>query len=113
MDFTHVNRRILRLAALNQVMLNLINMRILNINTCSSKDSGADESEVVCLCQCCPHCLRSLYHLMRKILVRVWGSNRSHWTIEDVHDAVSTLSVDLISAVRKSYMTEEKAFTDL
>lgn len=50
---------------------------------------------------------------MRKILVRVWGSNRSHWTIEDVHDSVSTLSVDLISAVRKSYMTEEKVFTDL
>ncbi|XP_050882979.1 uncharacterized protein LOC127086286 isoform X2 [Lathyrus oleraceus] len=85
----------------------------ININTCSSKDSGADESGVVCLYQCCPHCLRSLYHLMRKILVRVWGSNRSHWTIEDVHDAVSTLSVDLISAVRKSYMAEEKAFTDL
>jgi hypothetical protein len=45
------------------------------------------------------------------MLVRGWGSNRSHWTIEDVHDAVSTLSVDLISEVRKCYMVED--FTDL
>ncbi|XP_058779653.1 uncharacterized protein LOC131653508 [Vicia villosa] len=85
----------------------------LDINARSSKDSGPDESGVVCFYQCCPHCLRSLYHLTRKILVREWGSNRSHWTIEDVHDAVSTLSVDLISAVRKCYMAEEKTFTDL
>lgn len=84
--------------------------KTIDINVCSSKDSGPDESDV-CFYHCCPRCVRSLYHLTCKILVREWGSNRSHLTIEDVHDVVSTLSVDLISAVRKCYM--EKAFTDL
>lgn len=83
----------------------------IDIDASSSKDKGAAESGVVCLYQCCHQCICSLYHLTRKLLVRGWESNICHWTIEDVHDTVSSLSVDLISAVRNYYMAED--FTEL
>lgn len=84
----------------------------IDINASSSKGSGpAAESGVVCLYQCCPECVYSLYHLIHKLLVREWGLNRSHRTVEDVYDVVASLSVDLISAVRKCYMDED--FSDL
>ncbi|BAT92608.1 hypothetical protein VIGAN_07137300 [Vigna angularis var. angularis] len=73
----------------------------------SSNGSVPAESGVICLYQCCPACLHSLYHLTKKMLLKEWGMNGDQWSIEDVHDAVATLSVDLISAVRKSFVAED------
>uniref|UniRef100_A0A0R0HHP9 PHD-type domain-containing protein n=1 Tax=Glycine max TaxID=3847 RepID=A0A0R0HHP9_SOYBN len=76
-------------------------------NVSSSNGCGPAESGVICLYQCCPACLHSLHHLTKKILVEKWGLNSDKWTAEDVHDAVASLSVDLISAVRKCFMPED------
>ncbi|XP_027342478.1 uncharacterized protein LOC113855167 [Abrus precatorius] len=73
----------------------------------SSKGSGPVKSEVICLYQCCPSCLCSLYHLTKKILVRELGLDSGQKTVEDVHDVVASLSVDIISAVRKCFMAED------
>ncbi|RDX60247.1 hypothetical protein CR513_61625, partial [Mucuna pruriens] len=77
-------------------------------NVSSSNGSGPAQSGVICLYQCCPACLNSLHHLTKKILVEKWGLNSDQWTVEDVHDAVASLSVDLISAVTKCFMAEDE-----
>ncbi|KAJ7948695.1 Atpase family aaa domain-containing protein [Quillaja saponaria] len=69
--------------------------------TCVSAESG-----VICSYHCCSECLYILHGLTQKILVHKWGLNRSAWTIEDVHDIVASLSVDLVSAVRKACIAE-------
>ncbi|TKY49137.1 Tat-binding-like 7 [Spatholobus suberectus] len=76
-------------------------------NVSSSNGRGPVESGVICLYQCCPTCLQSLHHLTKKILVGELRLNSGQWTVEDVHDAVASLSVDLISAVRKCFMAED------
>ncbi|XP_065862019.1 uncharacterized protein [Euphorbia lathyris] len=58
-------------------------------------------SGVVCSYNCCSGCLLTLHRLIQKILVHKWGLKNSHWKAEDVHDVVSSLSVDLLSIVRK------------
>lgn len=88
-----------------------IDANAVEIDVSSSKDCDPPESGVICLYQCCPGCLESLYHLTHKIIVNEWRLNRSRWTVEDVHDVVATLSVDLVSAVRKFYSAED--FCDL
>lgn len=70
-------------------------------NTCHSADSG-----VVCSYRCCSGCLLTLHGLIQKILVREWELNNNYWVVEDVHDNISSLSVDLLSAVRKVYVAE-------
>ncbi|CAL0310167.1 unnamed protein product [Lupinus luteus] len=80
---------------------------VIDINIASSEGSDHAESGVICLYQCCPHCISSLYHLTQKLLLREYRLNNSHWTVEDVHDAVASLSVDLISALRKCYLAED------
>ncbi|KAL5564308.1 hypothetical protein UlMin_027472 [Ulmus minor] len=55
----------------------------------------------LCLYRCCSECLNILRNLTQKILIREWKSNRSHWTVEDVHDVVASLSVDLLSAISR------------
>jgi len=76
-------------------------------NVSSSNSSAPAESGVICLYQCCPACLRNLHHLTKKMLRGEWGLNSDQWSVEDVHDTVASLSVDLISAVRKSFMAED------
>lgn len=66
-----------------------------------SKTSLSSESGVLCLYRCCPTCLDTLRSLTQKILIHKWGSNRSLWTAEDVHDIVASVSVDLLAAVRR------------
>ncbi|KAK7244232.1 hypothetical protein RIF29_39051 [Crotalaria pallida] len=80
-------------------------------NFSSNEGSDHAESGVTCLYQCCPGCISSLYHLTQKALVREYRLNNSRWTVEDVHDTVASLSVDLISALRKCYLAED--FSDL
>ena len=77
----------------------------IDINVSSSNGGNPAESGVICMYQCCPGCLHNLYHVAHKLLARELSN--SHWTVEDVHDAVSSLSVDLISAVRKCHMAED------
>ncbi|CAB4307827.1 unnamed protein product [Prunus armeniaca] len=66
-----------------------------------SKTSLSSESGVLCLYRCCPTCLDTLRSLTQKILIHKWGSNRSLWTAEDVHDIVASVSVDLLAAIRR------------
>lgn len=80
----------------------LINVGIPSITTTNiAADSG-----VVCLYHCCSECLYVLHSLMQKILVCEWEVNGTYSTVEDVHDVVASLSIDLLSAFRKSYAAE-------
>ncbi|XP_031405064.1 uncharacterized protein LOC116213998 [Punica granatum] len=63
--------------------------------------SSATDSGDKCFYRCCSECLSSLHDLMRKLLLGKWGLNRNEWTVEDIHDAVASLSVDLFSELRK------------
>ncbi|KAG5551283.1 hypothetical protein RHGRI_009638 [Rhododendron griersonianum] len=65
------------------------------------KDSG-----VVCFYRCCSKCLLKIHDMVRKILTHEWGSKESGLTVEDVHDVVSSVSVNLHLAVRKLCIAE-------
>ncbi|XP_050369450.1 uncharacterized protein LOC126787623 [Argentina anserina] len=67
----------------------------------SPKSSPSTNSGFVCGYHCCSECLDTLHSLTKKILIEKWRSNGSQWTVEDVHDIVASLSVDLLSAVGK------------
>ncbi|MED6114747.1 hypothetical protein PIB30_083498 [Stylosanthes scabra] len=71
-----------------------------------SLSNGSDHAEpaAICVYQCCPRCLQSLYHAIHKLLTRELSDR--HRTVEDVHDAISSLSVDLISAIRKCHIED-------
>ncbi|OMO74917.1 hypothetical protein CCACVL1_16399 [Corchorus capsularis] len=64
------------------------------------------ESGVTCSYRCCSNCLHTLLGLMQKVLLREWKLDGSHLTIDDVHDTVASLSVDLLSTVRRVYSAE-------
>ncbi|KAK9269475.1 hypothetical protein L1049_001250 [Liquidambar formosana] len=68
-----------------------------NKATILSADTG-----VVCLYCCCAECLYALHSLMQKILMHEWGLHRSHWTVDDAHDVVAALSVNLLSEFQKA-----------
>ncbi|XAR68307.1 hypothetical protein NMG60_11003390 [Bertholletia excelsa] len=63
-------------------------------------------SGVVCLYHCCPKCIISLHGLMQKIVTCDWGLIRSDCMVEDVHDVITSLSVNLHSIVRKFFVDE-------
>ncbi|XP_054815169.1 uncharacterized protein LOC129315481 [Prosopis cineraria] len=88
-----------------------VDANAVEISDSPSKRIDPDESGIICLYRCCPGCLNSLYHLTRKILVHERCWNGSNWAVEDVHDVLSSLSVDLISAVRKIYSAKD--FNDI
>ncbi|KAK4767843.1 hypothetical protein SAY87_002984 [Trapa incisa] len=64
-------------------------------STCTSSASGT------CFYRCCLDCISSLHRLMRQHLIQQWGLKKNQWTVEEFHDAVATLSVDLFSSLRK------------
>lgn len=76
-------------------------------NSFSSSNNSISAKGVVCFYQCCAECLYNLHGLTQKILIHEWGLNRSHWTVEDVHDVVASLSVHLLSAITKIYVAED------
>lgn len=76
-------------------------------NGLSSSNNSISAKGVVCFYQCCAECLYNLHGLTQKILIHEWGLNRSHWTVEDVHDVVASLSVHLLSAITKIYVDED------
>lgn len=57
----------------------------------------------VCLYRCCSECIKALWSLTKKLLVHEWKLCSCHWTVEDVHNVVASLSVDLISAARRVF----------
>ncbi|KAF5728288.1 hypothetical protein HS088_TW21G00433 [Tripterygium wilfordii] len=76
--------------------------QIEDTNLCASHNTNAStESVVTCYYQCCSECLHILNGVMLKIFAHEWRSNGSNTTVEDVHDVVASLSVNLLSAVRK------------
>ncbi|KAF3442464.1 hypothetical protein FNV43_RR16380 [Rhamnella rubrinervis] len=77
-----------------------------NENTVDVNSSSKTvKPSVVCLYRCCSECLNTLHSLTQKILIHEWRSSKRKWTVEDVHDIVASLSMDLISAVRRVYFT--------
>ncbi|TYJ48437.1 hypothetical protein E1A91_A01G062000v1 [Gossypium mustelinum] len=72
-------------------------------NFSSSETALPTESVVTCFYHCCSGCLHSLLFLMQKVLLKEWKSNGSYLTVDDVHDTVALLSVDLLSTVRKLF----------
>ncbi|XP_024022726.1 uncharacterized protein LOC21395390 [Morus notabilis] len=77
-----------------------------NVNFPSVK---ATKSEDVCLYRCCPECVNILLSLTKKILIHEWESDKSNWTVEDVHDVVASLSIDFLSAVRRVCVAENSS----
>ncbi|PON39006.1 Spastin [Parasponia andersonii] len=61
----------------------------------------ATKSGDLCLYRCCSECINALSSLAKKILIHEWKLYGSRWTVEDVHDIVASLSVDLLSAARR------------
>lgn len=72
----------------------------------SKTTSVSADSGVVCSYHCCSECLYALHSVILKILTREWGLNRSCWTAEEFHDYFASLSMDLLSAVRKVDIAE-------
>lgn len=64
----------------------------------------SDDMGVVCLYRCCTECIYALHSLMQKVLMHEWGLHGSFQTIDDVHDFVASISVNILSA-----FTEAKA----
>ncbi|TYI96332.1 hypothetical protein E1A91_D01G064400v1 [Gossypium mustelinum] len=60
-------------------------------NFSSSETALPTESVVTCFYHCC------------SVLLKEWKSNGSYLTVDDVHDTVALLSVDLLSTVRKLF----------
>lgn len=71
--------------------------------------SKTTKPSVVCLYRCCSECLNTLHGLTQKILIHEWRSSKRRWTVEDVHDIVASLSMDLISAIRRVYITGDSS----
>lgn len=71
----------------------------------SPEISPSTKSGFVCIYHCCSECLDTLHGLTQKILIKEWQSNGNQWTVEDVHDIVASLSVDLHSAVRRIHVS--------
>ncbi|ESQ48465.1 hypothetical protein EUTSA_v100198800mg, partial [Eutrema salsugineum] len=60
-----------------------------------------DDPSFVCLYRCCSQCVSILQESMHKLVTRELRLGGSCITTEGIHDAVSSLSVELIAAVRK------------
>lgn len=67
----------------------------------TARTDPLDEPSLVCLYRCCSQCVSILKDLMHKLVTRELRLGRSYITTEGIHDAVSSLSVELIATVRK------------
>ncbi|KAK3028389.1 hypothetical protein RJ639_039599 [Escallonia herrerae] len=73
-----------------------------DISLIPSRNMGLQSnSDDLCLYSCCSVCVNNLHLLMQKVIIYEWGLQGSNRTVEDIHDMVTTLSVNLHSAVRK------------
>ncbi|XP_059662679.1 uncharacterized protein LOC132308577 [Cornus florida] len=82
----------------------------IDVNPSSNKTSSfSSDSKVVCSYSCCSGCLFNLHNLMQKYLIHEWRLRGIDWTVEDVHDGVASLSVNLLAAIRKLCSAESSA----
>lgn len=75
-----------------------------NAHSSLSRTGLSTNSALVCSIRCCTGCLNVLYSVTKTIIRKELGSNRNNWTVEDVHDNVVALSVDLLAAVRRAFL---------
>ncbi|XP_030460878.1 uncharacterized protein LOC115681173 isoform X2 [Syzygium oleosum] len=71
------------------------------------------DSMAVCLYRCCSVCISSLHDVMRKLLIHEAGLSKNSWNVEDIHDVVASLSVDLVSAVRQEFSNVSSLFGEI
>ncbi|CAH8358238.1 unnamed protein product [Eruca vesicaria subsp. sativa] len=76
-----------------------------------ARTNPLDEPSVVCMYRCCSQCVFILKDSMRKLVTRELRHGSSHITTEGIHDAVSSLSVELIAAVKKFISARNKGAT--
>lgn len=78
-----------------------------NVHSSQSRSGHSTNSALICSVQCCTGCLNVLYNMSKNILRNELESDQNDWTIEDVHDIVVALSVDLLAAVRRAFLDEK------
>ncbi|XP_071723599.1 uncharacterized protein [Rutidosis leptorrhynchoides] len=80
----------------------------------SGRSSGHyAEPGALCVYRCCSECQNKLHNMVQKILINRWGGiDGGNWMVDDVHDIVSSLSVDLLSAVTKVYIHTDMKLSD-
>ncbi|XP_042500015.1 uncharacterized protein LOC122078194 [Macadamia integrifolia] len=78
-----------------------------NSNINSRKNLSA-ASGIACLYECCDECLHNVYSLIQEILNHECDSNES-CSVEDLHDIVSSWSVNLLSSIRKLVLAESNS----
>ncbi|KAI3989353.1 hypothetical protein MKX01_026936 [Papaver californicum] len=80
-----------------------------DVNSNSNENSDVSAvSGATCFYNCCSDCVYKINVLIQKILIHEKEKKGNSWTVEDVHDAVSSWSVNLLSSVRK-FCTAESA----
>lgn len=80
------------------------NDREVNVHLSPSRSDISANSALVCSIRCCTGCLNILYGAAKNILLNEFRLKRNNWTVEDVHDVVVALSVDLLAAVRRAFL---------
>ncbi|CAN8269314.1 unnamed protein product [Cochlearia groenlandica] len=88
---------------------NKISEPVKKVETAST--SSVDEPSLVCSYHCCSKCVSIIQDLMHKLVTRELRLGRGCITTESIHDAVSSLSVELIAAVRKFISANKKNTT--
>ncbi|CAN0891298.1 ATPase histone chaperone YTA7 [Linum grandiflorum] len=70
-------------------------------NPNGSQGDPDEDSGVVCLYHCCARCVEILCSSIKKIVDHELEPNMNQLAAEDVHDTFASLSVELLSSVRK------------
>ncbi|KAM7250767.1 hypothetical protein ACFE04_022650 [Oxalis oulophora] len=85
-------------------------MSVINNGTASIEcepSSHHAESEALCVYRICSECLKKLHNVMQNILTDRREINNGKWTVDDVHDVVSSLSVDFLAGIKKLFESEK------
>ncbi|KAI3702821.1 hypothetical protein L6452_28573 [Arctium lappa] len=78
------------------------NGKVLDIDPSADKVSRFPATPTgVCLYRFCSKCLFNLHRVMQSTLETRWDVKSSNWTTEDVHDVVTSLSLNLHTSVRE------------
>ncbi|MQM03807.1 hypothetical protein Taro_036590 [Colocasia esculenta] len=63
-------------------------------------------SETLCLFSVCSDCLQSVHVLTQEILIRYLKSSGHSPTVDDVHEIVTTCSLNLVAVIRKHFFSQ-------
>ncbi|MCL7040029.1 hypothetical protein MKW94_029284 [Papaver nudicaule] len=84
-----------------------------DVNSNSKENSSVSAvSGVTCFYSCCSDCLYNIFVLIQKLLIHEKEKKGNNWTVEDVHDAVSSWSVNLLSGIRKFCAAESARISE-